>query len=274
MEAGRAGRYSRGVSTSSRSRPPGSRPPEEGPLEERFPSLATWEPEPEPEPPGPPETAAGARGAPGDVARLASEARLSSGDERQEVLARLGARLDALGTGGGSREKADLLLALLEDGQLEGLRLTEQRTARAAAVEALLHLGYPYALEVRPEDLEHLRGSGGGEGFDWGPVAKAGAALSVGAGDYLQWLIIQHHSSSRWDAGLDLPLGLSFGLSLLALLTGMLAPRRSPAQGLGVGVLFLVSLFELWWGATGGYHGQASGVAGILACLLLLLPRR
>lgn len=51
------------------------------------------------------------------------------------------------------RERADLLLSLIEDAQLAGYTGSDGRTVRAAAVQALLALGYPYALEVPPEAL-------------------------------------------------------------------------------------------------------------------------
>lgn len=55
------------------------------------------------------------------------------------------------------RALADFLLGALASGQLGGLRDTSGRTSRAIAAAALLELGYPYALELAPEDLEHLR---------------------------------------------------------------------------------------------------------------------
>ncbi len=57
----------------------------------------------------------------------------------------------------GGRPVADALLGLLEGGRLEGLVDSTGRSARATAAEALVGMGYPYALELSPEDLEHLR---------------------------------------------------------------------------------------------------------------------
>lgn len=58
---------------------------------------------------------------------------------------------------GSPRATADRLQALLASGALERLRTADGTSARAAAVERLLGLGYPYALEVSPEDLAHWR---------------------------------------------------------------------------------------------------------------------
>jgi hypothetical protein len=55
------------------------------------------------------------------------------------------------------RERADVLLSLLE-ARSEAGDLTDARgrTVREAAMEALLALGYPYALELPPEVLERM----------------------------------------------------------------------------------------------------------------------
>ncbi len=55
------------------------------------------------------------------------------------------------------RQRADLILALLEDSELSELKGRDERSLRAAALEALFALGYPYALEVTPQALERVR---------------------------------------------------------------------------------------------------------------------
>lgn len=56
------------------------------------------------------------------------------------------------------RARADYLLSLLELPEEAAERTgSDGRTVRTAAVEALLELGYPYALEVPPEVLERVR---------------------------------------------------------------------------------------------------------------------
>jgi hypothetical protein len=76
------------------------------------------------------------------------------GAARAEVDALLAGLAQPLAPGQSPRERADLLLALIEDKQLGGFTGSKGRTVRAAAVEALLSLGYPYALEVPPDALE------------------------------------------------------------------------------------------------------------------------
>lgn len=56
------------------------------------------------------------------------------------------------------RERADLLLSLIGDERIASYTGSEGRTVRGAAIQALMALGYPYALEVPPEALEaHAR---------------------------------------------------------------------------------------------------------------------
>ncbi len=56
------------------------------------------------------------------------------------------------------RERADLLLALIEDKHLGDFTGSRGQTVRSAAVQALMGLGYPYALEVPPDALEPRSG--------------------------------------------------------------------------------------------------------------------
>ncbi len=63
-----------------------------------------------------------------------------------------------LAEGESPRERADQLLRLLSDEALGELYGKDGRLVRPAALDALLALGYPYALEVPPEVLERMRG--------------------------------------------------------------------------------------------------------------------
>jgi hypothetical protein len=56
------------------------------------------------------------------------------------------------------RERADLLLALIDDKHLGDFTGSQGQTVRSAAVQALMGLGYPYALEVPPDALEPRSG--------------------------------------------------------------------------------------------------------------------
>ena len=107
-----------------------------------------------------------------DVASLAessplehalAEARAPGADERirRTFVDRL-ARLDL----GSPRATADCLQTLLSSGELESFRASDGTSARAVAVERLLALGYPYALEVSPEDMTHWRAERPSEATD------------------------------------------------------------------------------------------------------------
>ncbi len=232
------------------------------------PSLAPWEPLPTPTRAPLPEAKRR------EVLRLVAAARSASGDEREELAGRLGSQLEALAEGGGSREVADLLLHLLESGQLEGLVEPGGRTCRtcrSVAVESLTRLGFPYALEVRPEDLEHLRA--------WTrrrcPTVPPGVwpVGVLGVGFVGQWWALPSEVAS--EVGEVGPLlVVLMGLALMGLMMTLLAPERSPSRRAGLFVLTLLSLVEVFLGGPAGYHGAASGLAGLMACLLLVRTRR
>jgi hypothetical protein len=204
------------------------------------------------------------------VRALVEEARVAATEAERALLAgKLNQQLDALAAGGGSREVADLLEQLLESGQLAGLEDTGGRTCRAAATEALTRLGFPFALEVRPEDLAYLRGQDtDAPGFPWGPTAAAGLLMT---GIVAQWALVQGDPARE---GPGLPLVLLMGLMLMSLVPGVLGPERSASQRAGLLGLLVLSLVQLYLGLFGGYYGALSGGAGLLAWLLLMLPRR
>lgn len=87
---------------------------------------------------------------------LLARAAKAEGDARRAAAGELNAALGQVGRHP-SRKRADLLLRWLDRREMAGLEDEEGRSCRATAVEALLSMGYPYALEVNPEDLEHLR---------------------------------------------------------------------------------------------------------------------
>src|SRR5205085_159839 len=80
-----------------------------------------------------------------------------SESERREAADRINQKLSAVPAGSRARATADFLLAQLDAKAFGALVDSNNFSCRAAAVEALLSLGYPFALEVNPEDLEHLR---------------------------------------------------------------------------------------------------------------------
>jgi hypothetical protein len=65
--------------------------------------------------------------------------------------------LIAMRAPGDEADEARVVVAQLDAKSLEGLRDEAGRDARAEAVETLLSLGFPYALNVSPEDLAYFR---------------------------------------------------------------------------------------------------------------------
>ncbi|MCP3138927.1 hypothetical protein LXT23_16585 [Pyxidicoccus sp. QH1ED-7-1] len=188
--------------------------------------------------------------------------RASSMPERQELASKLNALLAQMAAEGGDRQVADTFHRLLGSGKLEGLVGTEGRTCRAAAVEALLSLGFPYALEVEPEDLEYLRASG-----QEGPLARIQplAVLVTGVGTQLFLELTR-------SGGPDGLVTIQVGLSALAMMALWLAPPRTPVYRLGLGLLALVSVLGLLLPlVAGGPPGALLGVAGLVAVFLAAL---
>ncbi|WP_257461057.1 hypothetical protein [Archangium lipolyticum] len=202
--------------------------------------------------------------------RLVEEARAASGAERQALAARLNRELEALELEEGSREVADLLLHLLESGQLEGLEAAEGRTCRGVAVETLLGLGYPYALEVRPEDLEYLRNQSRPNRKGLLPEGALGAGV-LAAGFVGEWML---RPSEMAEGERALGLSLFFLMALTGLVAALWGDERSDTRRAGLLGLLVLSVVQLYLGTLGGYYGTLSGVGGLLAWLLLLLPRR
>ncbi|MFP2899500.1 hypothetical protein [Corallococcus sp. 4LFB] len=76
------------------------------------------------------------------------------------------------------RERADLLLELLDRNSAEGdYTGSGGMKVRHAAKEALLALGYPYALELPPELLETKRANGKEPGLSGGDITLAVVSL-------------------------------------------------------------------------------------------------
>jgi hypothetical protein len=202
------------------------------------------------------------------------EAQAASSEAERAVWAeRINHQLDTLTAGSEGRQVADVLHQLLEGGQLAGLEEATGRTCRAAATEALLRLGFPFALEVRPEDLEHLRGqdTDAPGRYPWAPWA---AASTQGVGLLAQWAELPGGPLLPEGDEPVLPLVLLMGLALLSLVPALLGPERSDSRRAGLLGLLILALIQLYLGLFGGYYGTFSGGAALLAWLLLVLPRR
>ncbi|GHG69100.1 hypothetical protein [Comamonas sp. JC664] len=185
---------------------------------------------------------------------------------RPGVAERLNLQLARMAQSGGDRLVADTFLRLLESGRLSGLVDSQGRSCRAAAVEALLSLGFPYALEVRPEDLEHQRANVLAQQKKGQVRPYASLAVAVG-GLWVQWLYEALRPSK--DAGL---LTSQVGLMLLAMAALWLAPPRTPVYRVGMLLLALVSLVGVALPLLAGAPlGVWAGVAGLVAAFLAAL---
>lgn len=156
---------------------------------------------------------------------LLADIRAAQDLRSRRVLAKeLNSRLLALGASG-TRQGADSLQRLLESGALSGLVDPDGRTCRAIAVEALLSMGFPIALEVAPEDLEHYRRALSPPGAT--PSALAAVLLVVGAA----WLhtVELLFGAARAAAGEALLAHLALPHALIAALAAGLAAASSRA---------------------------------------------
>lgn len=81
----------------------------------------------------------------------------SPGVTREDVESLFQGLSAPLAPGESTRERANQLLRLLQDERLGELTGPDERPMRPAALEALIGLGFPYALEVPPDVLAEMR---------------------------------------------------------------------------------------------------------------------
>jgi hypothetical protein len=210
----------------------------------------------------PPET-------PLPVLLLVDQARSAEGRERQELSRRINRWLDEMVREGGSRHVADWFHHLIENGRLEGLADAAGHSCHDTAVQGLLAMGFPYALEVRPEDLERLRPR------EQQPRSrKAQRDLKMGAagvvlGGVLTELVL-NLLRLRPTTGI---LTVEVGVALMATMALLVSGPRTALRNLGLAGLLVVSALSVSLGLFGGYAGLVSGLAGLVAALLFALHR-
>ncbi|WP_224367968.1 hypothetical protein [Hyalangium versicolor] len=149
------------------------------------------------------------------------------------------------------RERADLLLSILEDSTVSAHTGSNGRTVRAAAVKALLALGYPYALEVPPEALSDRR---------------------PGEGELPRSLFST--SQGMWGFGLVMAVGV------LLLIVGLLIAADSRSSvflaiilALVGGSTFLPAALTVWGHNSGSKGLKALGTAWLtIVGLLITVP--
>lgn len=210
----------------------------------------------------PPET-------PLPVLLLVDQAQSASGEERQELSRRINRWLDQMVLEGGSRHVADWFHHLIESGRLEGLADAAGHSCHETAVRGLLSMGFPYALEVRPEDLERLEPREQQRRARKRAKALKGAAAGVLVGGSIAELFLDLVR----DKHLTGLLTVEVGVALLALVALLFSQPRTPLRNMGLAVLLVASLLSISLALMGGYVGLVSGLAGLVATLLFALHR-
>ena len=187
-----------------------------------------------------------------ETALVSARAPAADAVARQELLDRL-AHLDL----GSPRATADRLQGLLSSGALSTLRGRNGQSARAVAVGRLLELGYPFALEVAPEDLAHWRA-------ERTPDATEGRGLGLLLVSVAVCLSLWGVAEPPQRSGVALVVGIEV-LAVLATLRPRAVPwARRALFGLGVLACALGIRF--------GMGALLPGVAAIIAARLLRPP--
>lgn len=206
-----------------------------------------------------------------DIGLLHSQvvrARKAAGQARRQLGDDINAAFRRLGQSGGSRAVADFLLKQLEDKTLHDLVDSEGRSCRAVAVEALLAMGYPYALELAPEDLEHLRQDGSAGPL--GVFGSAGLLLAALGGGVEATQVLSH--GGRWNAAEWMGTLVHVGVILLTALLSALGKQGPNGRQLALTLLVVagfagVPLYLM------GVTPAAVGIVGAIAAALLLSRR-
>ena len=87
---------------------------------------------------------------------FALTARSTPGQEGRDALLALQQALETLTP---TEENGKLLVRLLDEGAFNELRADDGSPTRELAVETLLRLGYPWALQIHPDELAWYRGT-------------------------------------------------------------------------------------------------------------------
>ncbi|WP_147448856.1 hypothetical protein [Corallococcus terminator] len=251
------------MTDASRPRPRTSDSPFEG--EDGAPSdLAAWEPPAQSGSPTPPSDS------PLPMLLLAQQARRASGEERLRLASDFNGLLADVVAEGAGRAEADAFHRLLEGGTLEGLVDADGRTCRAATVESLLALGFPYALEVRPEDLDHLKTTPVLGTQLAPPRGGPFPALAVGLGALAAQVLLTVTGLVE-PGGLLILQGL---LSLLSLALLTVASVGSPLYRGALALLTVVSGVGLWMLLVPDVPaGWVAGLGGLVAAFLAALRK-
>lgn len=203
-------------------------------------------------------------GTPLPVLLLVDQARDAPPEEQQVLARRINRLLDQMVLEGGSRHVADWFHHLIESGRLEELADEAGHSCHETAIKGLLSMGFPYALEVRPEDLQRLRPPE--QKATWKRLLTPLAATVAAGGAVFQ--LMEHLMGPFRFSRL---LTFEVGASLLALAAVLVGKPRTPLRKLGLAGLVVVSILSLFLGSLPGYAGLVSGLAGLVAALLFAI---
>jgi hypothetical protein len=143
------------------------------------------------------------------------------------------------------RARADFLLSLIESAAVSDLQGSDGRSVRTAAVQALLDLGYPYALEIPPEALSKvdLHSEAGPQELPTAGLIATGVGLLVQLGYAAPGLLkILEGSGTGSLIGALIFLGMVLGPAASAVLGGLLRARGIQR----LGILSMAVTGSLW----------------------------
>jgi hypothetical protein len=195
------------------------------------------------------------------LSALVEEVR-APGAARAEVDALLAGLSQPLPPDHPPRERADLLLSLIGDDMIASYTGTNGRTVRAAAIQALIALGYPYALEVPPEALEAMTRDGEltGPGILSTSKGRWGSGLVTLAG------VLQLFPALYFGVGMGSAKFLAISVSIIAGTTFI--PALAAILGQHVGSRGLKS-FGLGWLKFAATLWAGSGILSLASPLFL-----
>jgi hypothetical protein len=132
------------------------------------------------------------------------------------------------------RARADFLLSLIESPEVGELQASNGRTLRAAAVRALLDLGYPYALEIPPEALSeaHLLSEAAAQELPIAGLVATGVGLLVQLSYAVPAVLTILDGTGASFLGALIFLGMVLGPAAAAVLGGWLRSRGFQRLGL------------------------------------------
>jgi len=198
------------------------------------------------------------------LAALQQRAESTTGDARRSAVSELNTLLAQLSRHP-SRPLADFLLRWLDKGTLADLEDAEGQTSRAAATAAVLTMGYPYALEISPDDLDHLRERSAVSGT--GGTLASFLVVAVTSG----FSLLQLWTEGRWTWHLA-HLG-----PVLALLGSMMAVVLTRPRGSGRRVallsLLLAGMLAMSLAASGS-PALVLPAIGAMVAFVMSWPRR